>query len=238
LAGQFYGAGRVFYLGSGEIWRLRALDDNYFNQFYTKLVRHVSQGRLLAGSSRGMLLVDRDRYLLGSPVQVRAQITDARFEPLTLPQVTVDVVRPDGSPDALVLRPDAQRAGLYQGQFAALAEGTYRLELAVPDADERLARRIHVAVPDLERQRPERNDALLAHIAQATGGLYYVGADAVLGGSGAPPLVARLPDRTKQTYLAGVKDLEFAQRWMQGLLVLVCGALCLEWLIRRLSKLT
>ena len=25
MAGQFYGAGRVFYLGSGEMWRLRAL---------------------------------------------------------------------------------------------------------------------------------------------------------------------------------------------------------------------
>ena len=29
LAGQFYGAGRVFYLGSGEMWRLRALEDAY-----------------------------------------------------------------------------------------------------------------------------------------------------------------------------------------------------------------
>ena len=82
MAGQFYGAGRVFYLGSGEMWRLRALDDRYFEQFYTKLIRHVSQGRLLLGSSRGMLLVDRDRYLLGNTVVVRGQLSDAQFEPL------------------------------------------------------------------------------------------------------------------------------------------------------------
>ncbi|MEX0977692.1 MAG: VWA domain-containing protein, partial [Pirellulales bacterium] len=68
LAGQFYGSGRVFYLGSGEMWRLRALDDRHFEQLYLKLIRHVSQGRLLLGSSRGMLLVDRDRYLLGNTV--------------------------------------------------------------------------------------------------------------------------------------------------------------------------
>ena len=53
---QFYGSGRVFYMGSGEMWRLRRVDPDYFDQFYTKLIRHVSQGRLLRGSSRGVLL--------------------------------------------------------------------------------------------------------------------------------------------------------------------------------------
>ena len=43
----------------------------YFEQFYTKLIRHVSQGRLLRGSSRGVLLVGQDRYLLGGTVEVR-----------------------------------------------------------------------------------------------------------------------------------------------------------------------
>ena len=40
--------GRVFYMGSGEMWRLRSLDEADFEQFYTKLIRHVSQGRLVA----------------------------------------------------------------------------------------------------------------------------------------------------------------------------------------------
>ena len=71
---------------------------------------------------------------------------------------------------------------MYVGQFTALQEGTYRLEMAVPDSDaEQLTRRIQVKVPDLERENPERNDALLSEIAKRTGGLYYVGADAVLG---------------------------------------------------------
>ena len=69
---QFYGSGRVFYMGSGEMWRLRRLDPAYFDQFYTKLIRHVSQGRLLRGSSRGVLLPGQDRYLLGNTVEVRA----------------------------------------------------------------------------------------------------------------------------------------------------------------------
>ena len=82
MAGQLYGAGRVFYLGSGEMWRLRAMEESYFEQFYTKLLRYVSQGRMLRGSRRGNLSVDRDSYLLGSTVDVEARLTDAQHKPL------------------------------------------------------------------------------------------------------------------------------------------------------------
>ncbi len=238
LAGHFYGAGRAFFMGSGEMWRLRALDDRYFEQLYTKLIRHVSQGRLLVGSSRGMLLVDRDRYLLGNTVAVRAQLSDAQFEPLDVPNVSLEVARPDGTSEKILLVPDPTRKGMYAGQFTALLEGTYRLELAVPGSEaEVLTRRIQVRVPDIERENPQRNDALLADLAKRTGGMYYVGAEAVLGGKGLPPLSAQLADRTETTYLQGVTDRDFDLAWMRGLLAVICGALCLEWLIRRLSKL-
>ncbi len=97
MAGQFYGAGSVFYMGSAEMWRLRAVDEAYFTQFYTKLIRHVSQGRLLRGSSRGVLLVGQDRYLLGNMVEVRAQLTNARLEPLDMPSINLQVIQPDGA---------------------------------------------------------------------------------------------------------------------------------------------
>jgi heme/copper-type cytochrome/quinol oxidase subunit 4 len=238
MAGQFYGAGRVFYLGSGEMWRLRALSDSYFEQFYTKLIRHVSQGRLLLGSSRGMLLVDRDRYLLGNTVVVRVQLSTVQFEPLDVPSVTLQIVRPDSTTHTIQLAADPARKGMYVGQFTALVEGTYRLEVDVPDSDsEQLSRRIQVKVPDLERENPQRNDALLSEIARQTGGQYYVGVDAVLGARGVPPLASQLRDHTEVTYLAGVSDREFEHDWLEGLLIGVCGMLCLEWLIRRLSKL-
>ncbi len=238
LAEHFYGSGRVFYLGSGEMWRLRALEEAYFEQFYTKLVRHVSQGRLQLGSSRGLLLVDRDRYVLGNTVSLRANVFDAQFDPLAVPQMPVHVVLPDSTVTTVPLHPDPNRKGMYTGQFSALQEGTYRIEMEVPDSGgEQLARRIHVKVPDLERENPERNDALLSEIAQRTGGLYYVGAEAALGGKGMPPLAAQLKDRTEVTYLPGVVDYEYERHWMNGILAVVAGALCLEWLIRRLSKL-
>ena len=86
LAGQLYGAGRVFYEGSGEMWRLRSMDESYFEQFYTKLLRYVSQGRMLRGSRRGYLSVDRDSYLLGSTVDIEARLTDPQHNPLSRPR--------------------------------------------------------------------------------------------------------------------------------------------------------
>ena len=98
FAGQFYGSGRVFYMGSGEMWRLRAMSDRYFDTFYTKLIRHVSQGRLLRGSQLGNLMVERDRYVVGNTVVVRAQLINSQHQPLDMPKVPLQVIQRDGQP--------------------------------------------------------------------------------------------------------------------------------------------
>ncbi len=160
MAGQLYGAGRVFYLGSGEMWRLRALDESYFEQFYTKLMRYVSQGRMLRGSRRGSLAVDRDTYLLGSTIDVEARLTDVQHQPLAAQKVTADVTPQDGPPLSVPLLADPNRKGSYRGQFVALLPGQYRIELNIPDSkEEPLSRQIMVKVPDLEKVNPQRNDA-------------------------------------------------------------------------------
>ncbi|MFH1265779.1 MAG: hypothetical protein ABIK89_08620, partial [Planctomycetota bacterium] len=207
FAEQFYGSGRVFCLGSGEMWRLRRVDGAHFERFYTGLIRHVSQGRMLEQSSRGALTVDQDRYVLGDTVVLHARLTNARFEPLEAPSATLTVVRPDGTLQTVALRPDPGRPGMFAGQLTVLREGAYRLELPVPESDdERLTRRIKVKLPDLERQTPERNDKLLSRIAQGTGGKYYPSLAAALSPNGADPLVAQLKDRTKTIIQTGALE--------------------------------
>ena len=236
LAGQFFGAGRVFYLGSGEMWRLRAIDDAWFERLYTKLIRHVSQGRLLRGSHRGVLLVERDRYLLGGTVDVRAQLSDNRLQPLELPRVELDVGLPDSTHQTVPLVADPSKKGNYRGQFTVRKEGVYLLELAVPESDERLVRRIQVKVPELEREKPQRNDALLNELAMITGGLYYIGLKpALLGGQDdTPPLIDALRDQSRTITTISRPTPLWSNGWTIGILA---GALCLEWLLRRLSKL-
>lgn len=235
MAGQFYGAGRVFYLGSGEMWRLRSVDPSAFETFYTKLIRHVSGGRLLRGSSRGTLLVERDRYVLGQTVVVRAQLSNAQQEPLTSPEVPLQVVAPDGNLQPVPLLADPAHEGSYSGQFAARQEGVYRLEVNVPElGDEILTRRVQVRVPDVERENPRRNDALLSEIASTTGGEYYVGTSDMLDGAGSEPLAEILRDRTRTEVIRDAPIPLWNNAWV---LLALCGILCLEWLTRRLSRL-
>jgi hypothetical protein len=239
FAGQFYGSGRVFYMGGAEMWRLRQVDEGSFERFYTKVIRHVSQGRLLRGSARGVLLVGQEQgYLLGSVVEVRAQLTTAQFDPLEAAAVPLDVFRPDGARQSVTLRAEAARPGTFAGQFTVGQEGTYRLELPIPEAaQQRLTRRIQVKVPDLELQNPQRNDALLARIARATGGRYYVGLDAATSAASPQALVSQLKDRTKTVILTAAPNPLDERWWLTVLMYSLCGLLCVEWLIRRLLKL-
>lgn len=236
MAGQFYGTGRVFYLGSGELWRLRSLSENHFERLYTRLIRYVSQGRLLRGSSRGVLLVDRDRYLLGGTVEVRAQLTNARLEPLSAEAVDLEVLSPDGTLQQVRLQADAARPGAYRGGFHVRQEGTYRLELPVPESDgERLGRRIQVRLPDLERESVQRNHALLRELAVRTGGVYYLTPQAaVRGAEGVPPLADQLRDRSRTVTLSAPPVPLWDNVYM---LAVICGLLSLEWLLRRLVRL-
>ena len=137
MAGQLYGAGRVFYLGSGEIWRLRALDEAYFEQFYTKLLRYVSQGRMLRGSRRGTLSVDLDSYLLGSTVNVEARLTDPQHQPLALAKVVAEVTPQDGGS----VHADAGRRPKSQGLLPRPIRRFAAGKLSDRVADSRLAGR-------------------------------------------------------------------------------------------------
>jgi hypothetical protein len=255
FAGHFYGAGRVFFMASGEMWRVRSVEDTYFESFYTRLIRWASEGRRLRDSSRGVLLTDKDRALLGDAIAVRAVLQDAQFKPLQAEQVKLDIVQPDSTRISVMLKKtkDAERPGTFGEQFIALQEGDYRLELVHPAAaDQVLVRDIRVRLPALETERPERNDKLLYEIADRTGGSYFIGIDNALAGKATTvtpttpvsqsaekknSLAELLKPQDQRNILPGTPDRPFDRLLMTWLMGLICGVLCLEWLLRRLSKL-
>jgi len=250
MAGHYYGAGRVFFLASGEMWRLRALDPAYFETFYTKLIRHVSEGRLLRDSKRGVLLVERRRYKIGDSVHLQARLTDAQHRPLTpedVKEVAAIVRRPDGTQATIKLRnvnigggEIAGREGVYAGQFTALQLGDHTVQLTVPDSggEEVLSQAFTVRTPRKEIERPERNDALLVDLAQSTGGKFFNGiAVAAVGSENVPSLASQIQPRDRRRPLSDLVDKRFDRRLSWWLLGLIAGALCTEWLLRRVSKL-
>ncbi|TWU27244.1 vWA domain-containing protein [Bythopirellula polymerisocia] len=239
MAEQFYGGGRVFYLGSGELWRLRALDPSYFEVLTTRLIRHISQGRLLKGSTRGRLLVEQDRYTVGSEVIVRAQLLAASREPLLADSVLARVVGDQGKGQKLLLKADKSRPGNFIGQFTVNKAGSFRIELAVPDTiDDLLVRRIQAILPDLEFENPQRNDELLSQLAKVSKGKYYTSLDeAILGENDSRAIDELIESRAETRIIHGTPDRDFTEWLNKILLGVICGALCLEWLLRRLMKL-
>jgi hypothetical protein len=241
FAGHFYGGGRVFYMASGEMWRLRAQDETYFDQFYTRLLRHLGEGRLLRDSNRGILMVDRDRCLIGETVTVRTSLTDRQFRPLTDKNINAFLVTPSGERRPLPLIPvaDTIRGGSYAGQFVAHVEGDYVVEVPIPESDlaETMRRQVRARVPNLEAERPQRNNALLSELATRTSGKYFSTLDAIIGTDGASAWADAMPSQDQETLIPLSPDRSFKERLMTTLMAWIVGALSIEWLSRRLSRL-
>ena len=134
---------------------------------------------------------------------------------------------------------ESARQGTFASQFTATAEGVYRVELLMPDSEklEVLSRDVRVRLPNVEVEQPQRNDAALSEIATRTGGNYYVGMPALLGSANVPAITEAAIPQDQVTYIPGTPDKDFERLLMTWLLAFICGALCLEWMFRRLNKL-
>ena len=242
LASHFYGAGRVFFQASSEMWRIRRIEVDHFQDYYTKLIRWVSQGRLLRDSTRGVLLTDRDRCWMGDQVVVQAILRDTQDQPLMLRSIDATIKRPSGTTQQLELKPseNAVRPGTFQGQFTTGSEGDYRISLPIPDSVdfEILTKTVEANIPDLEKERPQRNDALLTELADRTLGQYYVGTESFRSTEENPlSPVELIQPQDQETFLPGTIDRFFQRKLMMWLLGLLVAALAFEWTVRRLHKL-
>ena len=242
LASQFYGAGRVFFQASGEMWRVRRLDVDYFEQYYTKLIRWASQGRLSRDSTRGVLLTDRERCWMGDTIEVQAILKDAQDQHLNYPQVEATLVTPGKLTQSVVLRsnPNAASPGSFRGNFVAGSEGEYRINLAIPESPnlDVLTTTVMATIPDLEKEKPQRNEAVLSKIAKNTGGTYFQSTLDFTDQPDNPESTAQLiPPQDQETIIAGTFDRFFKRKFMMWVLGILTTCLATEWILRRLQKL-
>jgi hypothetical protein len=241
MSSQFYGAGRVYFQGSGEMWRLRGQSDAYFDNYYTKLVRWVSEGRLLRDSNRGVLLVDSSKAMVGDTITVRAVLTDEQFEPLDVPEVPAKLLALGGRIEDLRLLPlkGEPRAGTYGGRFVVREAGSYEIRLTLGDAlDEQVLRQsVQVRLPTIELERPRRNDADMEQFATMTGGKYIPVNEGTTDSAVNSNLVSLLRPQPQTTILPGTPDIDFSRRRNAVLMWLMATMLTMEWVIRRLHRL-
>ncbi|MBL8851917.1 MAG: hypothetical protein JNG89_19750 [Planctomycetaceae bacterium] len=230
LAGQRYSQGNILYLGSPEIWRLRAVDESFYDRFWIKLVRKAGEGRTRRGVQGSMLIMEGREYDVGQTVPIRARLLNSQFQPLDDAQVTMQVTDPTGRPlvPPLQLERDIDRPSEYTGDLLATVPGRYKLELTIPDTRNVLTGDVSVLLPALEMAELRQNMAVLTQLAEGTGGAYVPIDEA------AARIPALLPNMGQQIII----DQQLRELWdRQWVLYLLVGLLCAEWLTRKLLKL-
>ncbi|WP_417384476.1 hypothetical protein [Gimesia sp.] len=230
MASQYYGEGRCFYLGSPEMWRLRSIEEDYYDRFWTKLIRNVGQGRTKRGTKRGTLILERDEYVLGQTVSVRVRLLDPEFKPLIQESVPMEVIDPRGRPlvPNLLLMQDRNRPGEYVASFRAGLPGKYQFKVTVPNSKGQVVEgNLTVLLPRLEDESLSQNVKGLKELARDTGGRY-------LALEEAEQIPTLLPDQGEEFLI----DERLKTLWDQGwVFFLLAGLLAAEWLTRKLFKL-
>jgi len=230
LASQFYGTGRTIFIGSAETWRLREISSQGHQRFWTSLIREVGQGRRSRGTARGLLLLDRTEVAPGQPVSIRAQLYNARLQPLVTDSVPLTIVDSEGQtisvPDRL--NADGRGAGQYVTSFRPPRSGAYRISVPVPESSDVLQTTIDVVLPNLESQNPTQNAELLTRLTRETQGRY-------LSLSELATLPSLLTDQSQPV----VVDEQLRTLWDRGwLLFLMVALLATEWILRRVWRLS
>jgi len=232
MASQFYGSGKTLYLGSNESWRLRAIGEEYFDRFWTKVIREVGQGRMSRQSAFGTVMLERDTYFLGQTVRVLSHLVDARNDGLTDTEAKMEIIEPDKSilqPERKLLL-DKTRPGYYSGSFRASRSGTYKIKVFNPSiAQEKpIVASIVVEVPNMEKNNPQQNVNVLRELSRDTGGNYFQ------LGKLDEQVVAKLRNRGEEVKV----DERLRELWDVDLVMfLLVGLLSIEWLTRKLLKL-
>ncbi len=188
------GKGKTFYIGSGELWRLRLFKQAFYERFLMKLTRFVSAG---GQSSKVGKFSMATEYVTGNIV-VEAEVLDKDEQPLgpeRKPEVTI--VRPSNydskidraTPDKVQLsaKKESRAGGVFAGTFPAETTGTYMVKLEIPGA-EPFSHTFNVTAPNVEMGNLRTNFDHLHQLATEAG-----------------PLLERLDADTRQRVLSALE---------------------------------
>jgi hypothetical protein len=232
-----YGAGRILYVATDEIWRWRyARGETLPERFWLPLIRLQGRESLARAARPAILEVGPRRAEVDGPVRVSITLLDQSLVDVAPGSLTVRIRRPDAPPGApaiadLTLAPEqgqGRGSRSYATTWLPSEAGRYRLEATDPLlATVGLSADLDVALPDDELRHPETDHPALARLSQETGGQ-------VLPVSRLSELPTLLPKRLVQ--ITGTPDIQ--PLWDRPIaLILLVLLLTLEWVGRRLIKL-
>jgi hypothetical protein len=159
-----YGSGKVVYLGSGEMWRLRQFREIYHERFWTKLARYAGSGNLTRQTRRGVLVMGQV-FTAQNFVRVEAQLFDRDMQPLAKTAKPKIEVKP---PQGVTMKPNFfemtakpgqgnDTTGWFAGRFLVMEPGSYEIKLPIPGTPDTLTRKFTVkpSNPELDNASPD-----------------------------------------------------------------------------------
>lgn len=231
VAGQ-YGPGRTVYTGFDSTWRWRRVgkENEYYNKYWIQTVRYLVDGRLMRGKRRGFIQSSGDAFFVGDNVKITATLYDQRYQPLSDPEVTLEVKQPDGRRRMFQLKPVKDKPGVYEESIPATQVGLNELAIRLAGDDGSsvsITSQFEVNVPDVEQRETWLNRALLEDMAETSGGRYVdVNEMSAIAG-----LITRQPE-------VRVRPGKPIELWdTNRLLILLVVLLTIEWAFRKKYKL-
>lgn len=227
-----YGAGRVVYVATDEIWRWRyGRGETLHERFYLPLLRFLARDSLSRTGKPALLTVDPERAESGQPTRILLRLLDQALvdSKATAQGISARITRvkaSDSAPVSITLT--RETPGSFGATFIPGEPGEYKVEIADSVlAGLGLAARIDVASSDDELRRPQADHGALASIAEATGGRE-------LSPDRLDSAIEFLPNR--QLRVLGTP--EIVTLWDRlAILMAVISLLAIEWLGRKWIRL-
>ncbi len=249
-----FGAGRIVYVATDEIWRYRyGRGEAYPERFYLQLLRYLGRDSVGRAGRAATLAISPRRASVAQPVRVSVQLVDqslieaspasitVRIDPKPVapsPGATPAEPRAVGESVTLTLRPEGTGANApseagrrsYVATWVPSQPGVYRASLVDPlftGLPEVITADAEVTFPDDELRQPETDHPLLAQLATETGGSVVPPADLASLGN-------LLPRREIRTSSLGQEH----PLWdTPAALLAIILLLTIEWVARRLLRL-
>ncbi|MDP1662947.1 MAG: hypothetical protein Q8L55_13610, partial [Phycisphaerales bacterium] len=234
-----FGAGRVVYVATDEVWRFRyGRGEDLPERFYMQLIRLLGRESVARSGKPAVLTLTPKDAEVGSPVRVGVDLIDQSLLDARPTGLTVRLSKATATGEVerveveVVLKPTGDagggRARSFVGTWVPQSAGTW--SGVVTDAileGKGVSAAAEVALRDDELRRPEADHPLLTALAQETGGT-------VLNEATIDRLSAVLPKREVRTL--SVARLETL--WDRpAVLMILLGLLTIEWVLRRVIRL-
>lgn len=229
---QHYGLGQVLWIATDSTWRWRFRSaDQFHHRFWGQLARYAAESKLSAGNEFAQFGALQSRYEAGAPVELQARWS-ARFLEQTPEQrsAIAEIYRGGERVSEVPLLAEARRPLISSGSSTGLPSGDYVARLVAPGLNlgpTPLEARFSIAPPTTaELAELSANVTLLQELARASGGqMFHL--------DELDQIPSRLRNFSAVTSIPQERPLW--DRWPT--LLLLCGLLSAEWILRRQNGL-